>query len=225
MVEIYILKSVKKIDGCQSFTHVSILIELKEQQKCPVSQNVPVWWNYVNVSSLLLDDFKCFNFPMNCPQDSRIFGIMTTNVSKFARGLSRDTAWHVTCDITPGWQVLLCPGCGACVHNQVPLSPAQPQVARQNILWEQGSLERGDLTVGVLIKLNSIWLQLSEILKGDGILYLWCPKETSLKRNYHFCLFQHEIILFSLTFAVCQQSKSVNFMMRKYIFTILTPLD
>ena len=124
--------------------------------------------------------------------------------------------WH--CDITPGWQVLLCPGCGACVHNQVPLSPAQPQVARQNILWEQGSLERGDLTVGVLIKLNSsIWLQLSETLSRDGILCLWCPKETSLKRIYHFCLFQHEIIMFSLTFAVCQQSKSVNFMMRKYI--------
>ena len=38
MVEIYILKSVKKIDGCQSFTHVSILIESKEQQKCPVSR-------------------------------------------------------------------------------------------------------------------------------------------------------------------------------------------
>ena len=109
--------------------------------------------------SPLLDHFKCFNFPKNCPQVSQIFGIMTTNVSKFARGTGIVTRHRLTCDITPGWQVLLCPGCGACVHNQVPLSPAQPQVARQNILWEQGSLERGDLTVGVLTKLNSIYLK------------------------------------------------------------------
>ena len=33
MVEIYILKSVNKIDGCQSFTHVSFLIEMKELEK------------------------------------------------------------------------------------------------------------------------------------------------------------------------------------------------
>ena len=33
MVEIYILKSENKIDGCQSFTHVSFLIETKEKNK------------------------------------------------------------------------------------------------------------------------------------------------------------------------------------------------
>ena len=129
-----------------------------------------------------------------------------------APGLSRDTGWHVTlhrvASVTVSWV-------RACVHNQVPLSPAQPQVARQNILWEQGSLESGDLTVGVLIKLNFIWLQRGEIVSRDRILCLWCPEETSLKWNYHFCLFQREIIMFSLTFVVCQHSKSVNFMMRK----------
>ena len=98
MVEIYILKSVKKIDGCQSFTHVSILIELKDQQKSPVSKNVSLLWNYVNVYSLL-DVFKCLCFPMNCLQDSQIFGIMTTNVSKFARGSGIVTRHRLTCDI------------------------------------------------------------------------------------------------------------------------------
>ena len=61
--------------------------------------------------------------------------------------------WHYTgagvASVTVSWV-------RACVHNQLPLSPAQPKVARQNILWEQGSLESRDLTVGVLIKLNYI---------------------------------------------------------------------
>ena len=40
----------------------------------------------------------------------------------------------------------------------------------------------------------------------NWILYWRCSKESSLKWNYH--LFQHELIMFSLTFAVCQQSQS-----------------
>ena len=89
---------------------------------------------------------------MNCPQDSQIFRLYNHECVKMCPGL-RD------CHETPDdmWHRGKC-YCVTCGHNQVPLSPPRPQVARQNILWEQGSLERGDLTVGVLIKLNSIYL-------------------------------------------------------------------
>ena len=118
---------------------------------------------------------------MNCPQDSQIFGLITTNVSKCARGSGIVTRHRMTCDITPG-------GAGVasvtvswltCGHNQVPLSPPRPQVARQNILWEQGSLERGDLTVGVLIKLNFIGLQRREMMM---------IKEVLIKMKLSFCV-------------------------------------
>ena len=81
MVEIYILKSENEIDGCQSFTHVSLLIETKEKNKensqlnkldshywcfyCPghpniASQVCPEFWLGVDVvypDATLLADF------------------------------------------------------------------------------------------------------------------------------------------------------------------------
>ena len=148
MVEIYILKSVKTIDGCQSFTHVSILIELKDQQKCStVSQNVSMispWWFLMSqfsdelsarLANIRKYDHECVKM---CP------GLRDCHETP-------PDMWHYT---GAGVASVTVSCVLACVHNQLPLSPAQPQVDRKNILWEQGSLESRDLTVGVLIKLN-----------------------------------------------------------------------
>ena len=159
-----------------------------------------------------------------------------TNVSKCARGSGLVTRHPVTCDITP-WHGSLsnqrpvfrsrdlccpitgqysgggkchCPGCyGGMWPQSGPIVPPRPQVARQNILWEQRlRRDRGDLTVGgVLIKLlNELYWSTARGEMINWILYWRCSKESSLKWNYH--LFQHELIMFSLTFAVCQQSQS-----------------
>ena len=103
MVEIYILKSVKTIDGCQSFTHVSILIELKDRQKCSVSQNVSMispWWFLMSqfsdelsarLANIRIYDHECVKM---CP------GLRDCHETP-------PDMWQYT-----GWQVLLCPGCG-----------------------------------------------------------------------------------------------------------------
>ena len=110
-----------------------ILIELKEQQKCPVYRICIVKLCQYLLSSLL-DHFKCFNFPMNCPQDSQIFGIMTTNVSKFARGSGIVTRHRLTCDmwhytgvasVTVSWVRGMCPQSGPIVPG--PASSGQTE--------------------------------------------------------------------------------------------------
>ena len=156
-----------------------------------------------------------------------------TNVSKCARGSGLVTRHPVTCDITPwhgslsnqrpvlgsrdlscpirgqysgGWQVPLSRVLwGACGHNQVLLSRPGLKWPDRIFYESRDWRDWGDLTVGVLIKLlNFIGVQRGEMI--NWILYWRCSKESSLKWNYH--LFQHELIMFSLTFAVCQQSQS-----------------
>ena len=124
-----------------------------------------------------------------------------------------------------------CPGCyGGMWPQSGPIVPPRPQVARQNILWEQRlRRDRGDLTVGgVLIKLNFIGVTtLGRNDQLDSLMAMFKGIVIKMKLSFVPTWAHH---VFADFCRLSTEPKSVNFMFwwensHRFLYLYFSPLE